>query len=79
MSFKITWDVNQIMSALRACGAQAGSSYNDGFTAWGCKQDLIQVKYYLDDLLSNLPKFHGEEEYVRDLEKQQTWRKLKQR
>lgn len=77
MGFKISWDVPKIISDLRSCAAQVSSPYNDGFTGWSCKQDLLQVKYMLDDMIKDLPRFEGEEEYIRELEKQQVWKTLK--
>lgn len=76
MGFKITWDVAKIVSELRACSVAVRSPYNDGFTAWHCKQDLLQVKYTLDAMLQELPKFADEDHYIRELEKQQVWRAL---
>jgi hypothetical protein len=77
MSFKITWNVARIIGDLRAAAAQAGNRYNDGFTAWGCKQDLLQVKYELERMLRSLPTFEGEDEYCREQEKQNVWQALK--
>ena len=79
MSFIKRWDADKIISELRHCTAQAGSVYNDGFTAWGCKQDLLQVKYELERMLRDLPTFAGEDEYCREQEKQDVWRTLKQK
>ena len=79
MSFRITWNVSQIVADLRAAAVQAGSAYNDGFSAWGCKQDLLQVKYELDRMLRDLPHFAGEDEYCREQEKQDVWRTLNQK
>lgn len=77
MGFKISWDVARILSELRSCSAQAASPYNDGFTAWGCKQDLLQIKYDLDNMLRGLPAFGSDEEdFIRQLEKRQVWREL---
>lgn len=76
MSFKITWDVARIIADLRACRAQVASPYNDGFSAWGCKQDLLQVKYELDRMLQDLPTFAGEEEYCLEQEKRNVWQAL---
>ena len=79
MSFRITWNVAQIVRDLRAAAAQARSPYNDGFSAWHCKQDLLQVKYELDRMLRDLPHFAGEDEYCREQEKQDVWRTLNQK
>jgi hypothetical protein len=71
------WDVDNILRQLNLCSAQVNSSYNDGFTAWSCKKDLLTVKYHLDQLLSQAPKFsHVEEEFVNEMEKQKTWKAL---
>lgn len=77
MSFVKRWSVNDIQQQLRACQAQVSSVYNDGFTAWGCKQDLLQIKYELDEFLKTAPKFVGEEEFIHDLEKKTVWKTLK--
>lgn len=77
MSFKITWDADRIISELRACTAQASSSYNDGFSAWGCKQDLLRVKYALDEMLNRCPNFSDlEAKFHEEMAKQKTWRVL---
>lgn len=76
MGFMIKWDTAKIISDLRQCAAQVKSPYNDGYSAWHCKQDLLQVKYLLDELLKDLPKFSGEEQYITELEKKQIWRAI---
>ena len=77
MSFKINWDADRIISELRSCTAQAASSYNDGFSAWGCKQDLLRVKYALDEMLEQCPYFSDlETKFHEEMAKQKTWRTL---
>ena len=76
MGMMIRWDVGQIIRDLRTCAAEVSAGRNDGFTQWHCKQDLLQVKYMLDNLLKTLPTFVDEEQYIRDLEKQQVWRAI---
>lgn len=73
MGFIKRWDADQIINGLRACYGQASSHYNDGFVAWGCKQDLYRVKFELDEMLKNSPTFAGEQEWV---EQQQIWKAL---
>jgi len=79
MAFKITWDVSQILTDLRRCAAQVSSPYNDGFSAWHCKQDLLQVKYALDQMLKDLPHFADEDEWIEQQQKQQVWKILNQK
>lgn len=82
MSFIKRWDTAQILYDLSACHAQVVNSYNDGFTAWACKQDLYRVKFELDQMLKNSPAFAGEQEWLeeqqREQDKRQAWRALRQ-
>lgn len=76
MSFIQKWDINNIFSQLQDCSAQVNCAYNDGFTAWRCKQDLLRVKYKLDEMLESSPKFAGEDTFIDELEQQKTWKVL---
>ena len=40
---------------------EISSPHNDGWTASCCKQELYQLKCYLEDEYSKLPEFSGEE------------------
>ena len=74
----ITWDADKIISDLRTAAAQVNSPYNDGFSAWHCKQDLLKVKYALDAMLDQTPNFsHMEAKFHEQMAKEQTWKILK--
>ena len=49
----------------------------DGFTTWGCKKDLIMLKYYIDDILAKCSTYVGEEEFINELEANRTFELLK--
>ncbi len=74
MSFTRTWSVEQIVNQLRSCGYAMGDPYMDGFTTWGCKQDLYRVKFILDEILENAPTYAPEAEWLADQEKEKTWK-----
>lgn len=80
MSFIQRWNSEQIIRDLSACHAQVVSSYNDGFTAWACKQDLYRVKFELDQMLKESPTFAGEQEWLEEQQlerdKRRAWRTL---
>lgn len=80
MSFIKRWDADQLIQSIRSCHAQAASSYNDGFTAWACKQDLYRVKFELDELLNNTPTFADEQQWLDEQqaqrEKNKIWKML---
>ena len=66
-------DLNTAWRDIARCMAEIRSPYNDGFTSSYCKQDLYQLKSWLDDEYEKLPRFTGEEAW----EKQRMWNKLK--
>ncbi len=62
MGFKKSWDEGEVIRQLRAMARECSAPQNDGFTAMYIKQDLIQIKFLLDDLIENCPTFEGEKE-----------------
>lgn len=57
------WDVDDISRQLRSMARQAASTYNDGYTASGCKHDLFLLKCLVEDLYEEIPTFAGEEQW----------------
>ena len=76
MSFIKRWDADDVCAQIRQCSAQLNSHYNDGFTQWACKQDLLRIKYELDEILESAPRFSNEDKFIEALEQQKTWKKL---
>lgn len=66
MGFIKTWDVNDIANQLHRMGMEAGSPYNDGWTASTCKHEMFQLKCLIEDIYRKLPTFAGEEEWKKD-------------
>jgi len=77
MGFQQLWDKTDIHSQLQRMSIELNSSYNDGWTSWMIKQDLYLIKFELDRILENSPTFTGEEEFLKEHEKQQVWQRLK--
>lgn len=57
-----------IISHIRMAAYECSDPRTDGFTGWGIKQDLYQIKWALDEALRRCPKYSVEDEW---LEKQQ--------
>ena len=53
-------------SAIRTALVEIHSPYNDGFTGMACKQELYQLKCWLEDQYSSLPQFADEEKWEQD-------------
>ena len=79
MSFIKRWDVDDIQRQINACAAEVNYVNHDGFTQWYCKQDLIRVKYQLDEILRTAPRFAGEDEFVAEIEKDLVWKRLNEK
>lgn len=62
MGYRRSWDVGEILSSIGRISRECGSSYNDGFTAFEAKKDLLEIKFFLEDCLERCPRFIGEEE-----------------
>ena len=54
-------NVSELVSQIRKMNVEMTSPYNDGYTAWGIKQDLFMVKFFLDKVITDAPTF-GEQE-----------------
>lgn len=78
MGFSKRWDIADIKHQLGRCSAEMKYGGNDGFTQWDCKKELLEVKYYLEQLLHNAPKFSDvEESYLLEKEQEKTFNLLK--
>jgi hypothetical protein len=53
-------------SAVRTSLSEINSPYNDGFTGFACKQELYQLKCWLEDQYNDLPTFNGEDEWEQE-------------
>ena len=54
-------DLTEAYTAIRTSLLEINSPMNDGFTQSHCKQELYQLKCWLDDEYHRLPHFAGEQ------------------
>lgn len=52
--------------AIRSCLVEVRSPYNDGWTSSNCKQELYQLKCWLEREYKNTPTFTGEEKWEQE-------------
>ncbi len=62
MGYRKDWDMNVLRHSLWVMAHECSSPRNDGFTAFEIKKELLELKFLIDDLLDNTPKFAGEED-----------------
>jgi hypothetical protein len=77
MGFRKPIDVNDVKMQLLKAHGEICSAYNDGWTAFGVKQNLYEIKFLLDEILKRQPTFVGEEEWLTEQHKKQMWSELK--
>lgn len=77
MGHKYQLNVTGIASQINAAVYEQTSGYNEGFLSWGYKQDLYKIKWILDDAIRRCPVYGPEKEWLREHEKQQVIRILK--
>lgn len=71
------WDVDKIIQEAGKIHWAGTDPRMDGFVTWRCKQDLYRVKWAVDEMLSKMSKYAGEEEFIAEHEKELVWKALK--
>jgi hypothetical protein len=77
MGYKHSYDITKAAREINACAYDASSPMNDGFIAWGAKQDLYRLKWILEDALKRCPTFAPESEWLREQEQKKIIKILK--
>ena len=79
MGFKKSWDVSSITSQIHSLSRECSSPYTDGFTAWGCKQDLLIIQQLVNEAIKILPNFGSmEDNWLKEQEQKRIIKILKQ-
>lgn len=72
MGFKYSYNMVNAAREINAASRDASNSLNDGFIAWGAKQDLYRMKWILDQALKRCPNFgETEEAWLREQQQKQ--------
>jgi len=78
MGFKKSWDASDIMSQIQSLSRECRSPYNDGFTGWNCKQDLLIIQELVNEALKDSPTFGDlETDWLKNREQQRIIKILK--
>jgi hypothetical protein len=79
MGFKKSWDVGNLTSQIHTLHRECSSPHNDGFTAWGCKQDLLLIQQLVNEAVKNSPMFgEMETDWLKEQEQKRKIKILKQ-
>ena len=72
----IDWSLSELKEGVDKIGYAESDPRMDGFVTWGCKQDLYQLLWHVEDTLDKCSTYAGEDAFVRDREKQKTFELL---
>jgi hypothetical protein len=70
MGHRKDWDMNAIRHQIWTMRHEATTPYNDGWVAFGVKQELYQLKWQIDQALADCGTFAGEAEWLREQEQE---------
>jgi hypothetical protein len=77
MGYKHSYDIVQAYQQIRSAATECSDLRTDGFIAWGVKQDLYQLKWFLDDMIKMCPTFSPEAEWLKEQEQKKIINYLK--
>jgi hypothetical protein len=62
------WNKADICNEIRKITFAAKDPRMDGFVTWGCKQDLYEILWFVEDELAKCSVYTDEDEYVKKRE-----------
>jgi len=65
------WNKTDICSAIQRITFAATDPRQDGYVSWGCKQDLYEILWFVEDELEKCSTYVDEDEYVKRREQNQ--------
>ena len=70
MGHRKDWDMNAIRHQIWTMRHEATTPYNDGWVAFGVKQELYQLKWQIDEALAACSTFTGEDQWLHEQEQE---------
>jgi hypothetical protein len=68
MSYRKPLNVSDVLIQIRMACYECSDMRTDGWTAYGIKQDLYQIKWAIDEALRRCPAFVDEDIWLREQE-----------
>jgi hypothetical protein len=69
-SMIINWDKQMIKSEINKISFAESDPRMDGFVTWGCKKDLYELLWYIEDALEKCSDYVTEEEHLKSRDKE---------
>ena len=72
----IDWSLSDLKQSVNKISFAESDPRMDGFVTWGCKKDLYELLWHIEDALDKCGTYAGEEEFLRERDKQKTFEAL---
>jgi hypothetical protein len=72
----IDWDLKKVKSQVDKIVFAATDPKMDGFNTWGCKKDLYEILWYVEDSLDKCSSYVDEDEFVKRREQKKLLKAL---
>ena len=72
----IDWSLSDLKQGVNKISYAESDPRMDGFVTWGCKKDLYELLWHIEDALDKCSTYAGEEEFLRERDKQKTFEAL---
>lgn len=69
----IDWSLKTIKEEVDKIKFAESDPRMDGFVTWGCKKELYEVLWYIEDTLEECSTYVGEEDFVKEREISRMW------
>jgi len=70
------WSLKDIKNEISKISWAESDPRMDGFVTWGCKQELYEILWYVEEKLRKCSTYAGEEDFLKEHDKEMTWRIL---
>ena len=70
------WNADQILVEIQKIYWAGTDQKMDGFSTWPCKQDMYRIKWAVDEMLSQMPTYSVEDEFLEQHNKELVWKAL---
>ena len=72
----VDWSLSDLKQGVNKISFAERDPRMDGFVTWGCKKDLYELLWHIEDALDKCSTYAGEEEFVRERDKQKIFEAL---
>jgi hypothetical protein len=70
------WSLKDIKTEISKISWAESDPRMDGFVTWGCKQELYEILWYVEEKLRKCSTYAGEDDFLKEHDKEMTWRIL---